>query len=158
MTDALLAIISRMTIRRKAEIEFAIVELLALSHAEGKQVSLSRHEIGRALQSDPMLSDWLRPSMVDDAIANMLEACRIVSVDREGRTLPAYALPEDPMLPIEGIAKREEKRRKAREGIELRLIASLRWPRFFHIPSEEDLLPYSRMRTGCDVQADMDRF
>ncbi len=144
--------------QRRAAIEYYIVAILAPSSEDGKSIPFTRYELGRALYARPMLSDWLRPSMIDEALYGMLESSRIVLVYSAMRTLPSYALPEDPMLPIVGVVAREEKRRKVASAVERHVIASMNWPKFFRIPSKEDLVPYSRTRTGYDPQVDMNRF
>jgi hypothetical protein len=54
--------------------------------------------------------------------------------------MPSYCLPEDPLAPFnkpqptpEELAERERK-----------ILGSLNWPKWFHVPTKEELLPVVR--------------
>ena len=76
------------------------------------------------------------------------------------RSIASFALPDDPCLPFVRTALSmtpKERTQETRER-ERRLLAKLVWPRFFHVPSSEDLCPSVKTRTGYDVRTDYNRF
>lgn len=87
---------------------------------------------------------WANPRFIWDTVGRLAHSKRIVETRRDGCAISSYALPEEPFVPDD----------EARRAIDRRIIESLDWPKFFHVPSKEDLLPHTKTRTGYDIRAD----
>lgn len=104
---------------------------------------LTSYDIRKEIESDP---DFVRANLmfICDVLGRLVSSKRIVQIRHEDRAILSYALPEEPFVPND----------EARRAIDRRIIASLDWPKFFRIPSKEDLLPHTKTHTGYDIRAD----
>jgi hypothetical protein len=94
--------------------------------------------------------EWVTLTMLTNTLYRMSQQKRIEQVFKDGLSVPIYRLPEDPTKGFsrfpttsEAITERERK-----------ILGSMNWPRFFHIPTKEELRPHSKARTGYDPRAD----
>ena len=87
---------------------------------------------------------WANLAFIWDILTKLVNSKRLVRILRKGYAVPGYAFPEEPFVPDD----------EARRANDCRIIESLDWPRFFHVPSKEDLLPHTKTRTGYDIRAD----
>jgi hypothetical protein len=138
--------------QRTASLEAAILA----SVATGPK---SHHEIRKFVQEQTKL-DWVFPHHVAEAVNRMRHRRRLVLVWRAMRSIVSFALPEDPCLPFvrTALSMAPNERMQETSERERRLLAKLAWPRFFHVPSSEELCPSVKTRTGYDVRTDYNRF
>lgn len=139
--------------RRKVQLETAVL-------ASVVQSPKSQHEIRKFVQEQPGF-EWVSMASISETTNRLRHQRRLVLVWRDMQSIASYTLPLDPGLPCVrhslDTRSREERTRDEVER-ERKIIAAINWPRFFHIPCEEDLLPMIKTRTGYDVRVDMNRF
>jgi hypothetical protein len=96
--------------------------------------------------------EWMLAEFVRDAIS---KPARSIGWPGLATTAtPVYRLPEDPAKGFSRFPTTTE----ARTERERKILTTMNWPRFFHIPMKDELRPYSKSRTGYDPQVDMARF
>lgn len=119
----------------------------------------SHHEIRKFVQEQPGF-EWIFPHHIAEAVNRMRHRRRLVLVWRAMRSIASFALPDDPSLPFvrTALSMTPNERTQETSERERRLLAKLAWPRFFRVPSSEDLCPSVKTRTGYDVRTDYNRF
>ena len=119
----------------------------------------SHHEIRKFVQEQPGF-EWIFPHHVAEAVNRMRHRRRLVLVWRAMRSIASFALPDDPRLPFvrTALSMTPKERTQETSERERRLLATIKWGKFFHIPSSEDLCPSVKTRTGYDVRIDYNRF
>lgn len=118
-------------IRRKVAVEACILAAIA----ESKR-TLRVDEIRKFVLAQPGFENT-QISSITLAVAQMCHRRRIVVVWQAMRTIPSYGLPELGAVVPEPLSMTAEAR-------ERQIIASMSWPRFFHLPCKEDLRPIVR--------------
>jgi hypothetical protein len=100
----------------------------------------NRFEIRRFVQ-DQLGFEWVTSDLIANVVYRLCGQKRLVPISPDGRAISLYKLPDDPMEPMARFSPEAERER------DMKVIASLNWPKFFHVPSKEELRPYARTRS-----------
>lgn len=118
--------------RRKVSVEACIIAAIA----DGPK---NLHGIRWFVHAQPGF-EWVMASFIAETVARLCREKRLVMTFRPLRSIADYELPAFAMDPI----LQMQKRRELNSERELRLIASIDWPKWFHVPNRNDLLPFAR--------------
>jgi hypothetical protein len=119
--------------RRKLALEAYVIAIVA-------KKPIDHFAIRKAIENEDGF-EWATPNFIYDTVSRLCHSERLIRLFPYGRSILHFALPEDPAAPIQLMRSRHEPNPER----ERRIIASLNWPKFFHVPSEEELAPRRRI-------------
>jgi hypothetical protein len=122
----------------------AVEACICAAIVESKR-ALRVDEIRKFVMTQPGFEN-VQIASITAAINQMRHRKRIHMVWQSMRTIPSYDIPKDPESPFVPVALAAV----PPEVVERKIIQSLEWPKFFHLPCKEDIRPTSPLRRSVE--------
>lgn len=102
----------------------------------------SQYELRRFVQTQPGF-EWVPTPLIAETANRLRHRKRLAMCWVEGKSIHAYRLPADPLIPLVRFSLQTNSPREIDRRQESTVLSSLALPRWFHVPTDKELLPYT---------------